>query len=83
MLGESNAACHERVCVHVCDARECCVINLGVITTFVSLWGLFAPLIRLFIPASLSLRNSDLCSPNSWPRLLNNKKHVQSITAPY
>lgn len=41
---------------------ECCVINLGVITTFVFLWGLFSSLIHLFIPTAFSLHHSDLCT---------------------
>lgn len=42
--------------------HEYCVMNLSVITTFMSLWGLLSPLIHLFIPASCSLHNSDLCT---------------------
>lgn len=41
---------------------ECCVINLGVITTFGASWGLLSPLIRLFIPTSFLLHHSDLCT---------------------
>lgn len=58
MFSESNA---HAINVCACVWRsECRVINLGVITIFVSLWGLFSPLIHLFIPASFSLHHSDL-----------------------
>lgn len=43
-------------------AMGCCVINLGVIATFVSMWEQFSAVIPLFILPSFLLHHFDLCT---------------------
>lgn len=66
--------------------NECCVINLSVITTFVSLWGAVLLSNPSLYPCSFlitSLWPLYCVSPNSWLRLSNNKQHMQSSNTPY